>query len=68
MATGSVLVLAPESTSANMKLFQEKMKDRIPAVAMPPMDRGRVMWAKAPMGVSPSTWADSSNSSGMESK
>ena len=38
-----------------MKLFHEKMKARMPAVAMPGVDSGRVIRRNAPMGVSPST-------------
>ena len=60
--------MEPESTRANMKLFHEKMKDRMPAVAMPATESGRVMRRNAPIGVSPSTCADSSSSSGSESK
>jgi hypothetical protein len=44
------------------------MKDSIPAVARPPADSGSVIRMKAPMAVSPSTWAASSSSVVMESK
>src|SRR5450759_5964332 len=68
IATGSVLVFAPASTRANMKLFHEKMNDRMPAVARPGADSGSVTRMKAPIGVSPSTCAASSSSVGRESK
>src|SRR5690606_23980479 len=64
MATGSVFVAFPDSTSANMKLFQLKMNDRIVAVAMPGTDSGSVIRKNAPIAVRPSTCADSSSSSG----
>src|SRR5690625_4136439 len=67
IATGRVLVLEPASTSANMKLLHAKKNDRMLAVAMPGADSGRVMRANAPMGVTPSTSAASSNSIGIES-
>jgi hypothetical protein len=51
-----------------MKLFQEKMKDRMPAVATPGTDSGRVIFRNAPMWVSPSTSAASSSSAGRPSK
>src|SRR5690606_35898622 len=68
IATGRVFVLAPESTSANMKLFHEKMNDRMLAVAIPGTDSGSVIFRNAPIGVRPSTCACSSRSSGSESK
>ena len=55
IATGSVLVLSFDNTSAKMKLFHEKMKDSIPAVAIPGVDSGILMCKKAPILVSPST-------------
>src|SRR5690606_23604778 len=68
IATGRVLVAALERTSANMKLFHEKMNDRIVAVAMPGTDSGSVIRKNAPIAVRPSTCADSSSSSGIWSK
>ena len=68
MATGKVLVSVSESTRANMKLFQLKMNDRMPAVAMPGVESGSMRCRKAPMWVSPSTSPDSSISSGRPSK
>jgi len=44
-----------DSTRANMKLFQLKMNDRMPAVAMPGVDSGSMRCQNEPIGVSPST-------------
>src|SRR5260370_15049527 len=68
IATGSVRVWSPDSTSENMKLFHEKMKAMIDAVMMPGTASGSAMRMNTPKIEEPSMRAASSNSFGRLSK
>ncbi|MPN55884.1 hypothetical protein SDC9_203568 [bioreactor metagenome] len=68
MATGRVLVFLPLRMMPNMKLFQEKTKERMAEVTMPGPEMGRMIFRKLLKRVLPSTAADSSSSLGRDSK
>jgi hypothetical protein len=68
IAIGSVVVLAPVSTSENMKLFHENINDNNAEVIMPGTEMGRTILKKLSQCGQPSTQDASSRVLGILSK